>query len=108
MEHAASERSAAVTAVAEKAVLVAVEITGSRRSIPAAALMARSAASIGNSSDDSIEDDDEDFVVPKAKAVESDVDFESSLAEFEELARSAGATIAATLVQRRGDPTRLR
>ncbi len=104
MEHAASERSAAVTAVAEKAVLVAVEITGGKRSIPAAALMARSAASIGSSNDDSIHENDEDFAAPQAKAVESDVDFESSLAEFEELARSAGATIAATLVQRRGRP----
>jgi GTP-binding protein HflX len=33
-----------------------------------------------------------------------DLDFDASLAEFEELARSAGAEIAATLVQRRAKP----
>ncbi len=33
-----------------------------------------------------------------------DLDFEASLAEFEELARSAGAEVAATLVQRRARP----
>ena len=33
-----------------------------------------------------------------------DLDFDASLAEFEELARSAGAEIAATLVQRRARP----
>ena len=33
-----------------------------------------------------------------------DIDFDASLAEFQELARSAGATIAAVLVQRRAKP----
>ena len=34
----------------------------------------------------------------------SDLDFDASLAEFEELARSAGAEVAATLIQRRARP----
>jgi len=95
LERAAAERSAAVVSVAEKAVLVAVEISGGRRSIPAAAQMARSAALLLN---------EEEEAVPRKPAVPADVDFESSLAEFEELARSAGAYIAATVIQRRGRP----
>ena len=38
------------------------------------------------------------------RASARDLDFEASLAEFEELARSAGAEIAATLIQRRPKP----
>ena len=34
----------------------------------------------------------------------ADLDFDASLAEFEELARSAGAEVAATLIQRRPRP----
>lgn len=81
------------------AVLVAAEFTGQRRKLSAAARLARDAVSTGI---DLRED------VPEARDAESgmgrDLDFEASLAEFEELARSAGAEIAATLVQRRPKP----
>ncbi len=40
----------------------------------------------------------------EAICASSDLDFEASLAEFEELARSAGAEVAATLIQRRPRP----
>ncbi len=75
----------------ELAVLVAVEFTGQRRKLTAAAKLARDAAAVGAGSDSD------------AVAV-GDLDFDASLAEFEELARSAGAEIAATLVQRRAKP----
>ena len=85
---------------AERAVLVAVEFTGERRKLTAAARLARNAAVVSagtllgekgtNPTDDS-----------KRAA---DLDFDASLAEFEELARSAGAEVAATLIQRRPRP----
>ncbi|HEY4382273.1 MAG TPA: GTPase HflX [Acidobacteriaceae bacterium] len=80
----------------EFAVLVAVEFTGQRRKLTAAAKLARNAAAIGMDADDA----------PAGTEVGSagDLDFEASLTEFEELARSAGAEIAATLVQRRPRP----
>jgi GTP-binding protein HflX len=76
-----------------------VEFTGQRRKLTAAARLARDAA---GASDESRAPDDE----PRGKAgrVDSDLDFGASLAEFEELARSAGAEVAATLVQRRARP----
>jgi GTP-binding protein HflX len=76
----------------ERAVLVSVEITGTRRRLTGAAAAARAAASLH---------DDEDESAPEPVA---DLDFEAALAEFQELARSAGAEIAATVVQRRGRP----
>jgi GTP-binding protein HflX len=75
-------------------VLVAVEFTGRRRSLTAAAKLARNAAAITAESNDGGED------VPAG----GDLDFDASLAEFEDLARSAGAEVAATLVQRRARP----
>ena len=72
--------------------LVSVEITSVRRKLSSAAQLARSAASVL--------DGDEDDIAPAV----SDLDFESALAEFQELARSAGAHIAATVVQRRAKP----
>src|ERR1700709_2019099 len=80
----------------ELAVIVVVEFTGElrkRKQLTAAARLARTAAAI-------MAGEEEDL---PGRAV-STLDFEASLAEFEELARSAGATIAATLVQRRGRP----
>jgi GTP-binding protein HflX len=59
--------------------------------LTAAARLARTAAAVVAGEEDS---------VPEASAL----DFAASRAEFEELARSAGATIAATLVQRRQNP----
>jgi GTPase len=79
----------------ELAVLVSVEFTGElrkRKQFTSAARLARTAAAVisggGNLPDQSA----------------SALDFDASRAEFEELARSAGATIAATLVQRRQKP----
>jgi GTP-binding protein HflX len=48
--------------------------------------------------------DDLPAELPAEEPVLSGLDFEASLAEFEELARSAGASVAATLVQRRARP----
>jgi GTPase len=79
----------------ELAVIVVVEFTGElrqRKQLTAAARLARSAAAIIAGEED----------VPGPPS--STLDFDASRAEFEELARSAGATIAATLVQRRQKP----
>ena len=79
----------------ELAVLVVVEFTGElrkRKQLTAAAQLSRAAAALTAGG--------EDFVDDAASAL----DLSASRAEFEELARSAGATIAATLVQRRQKP----
>jgi GTP-binding protein HflX len=82
---------------AERAVLVAVEFTGERRKLTSAARMARGAAAVGAG-----------FALDERAPGEAhrvtDLDFEASLDEFEELARSAGAEVAATLIQRRPRP----
>src|ERR1019366_2809201 len=80
--------------------LVAVEFTGQRRKLTAAAKLARGAAAVAA-------DPTEDRTPTPEEAhrgAGGDLDFEASLQEFEELARSAGAEIAATLVQRRAKP----
>ncbi len=84
----------------EIAVLVVVEFTGElrkRKQLTVVAQLARAAASV------MVDEEDPPIHTPTA------LDFEASRAEFEELARSAGATIAATLVQRRqrADPSSL-
>jgi GTP-binding protein HflX len=79
----------------ELAVIVVVEFTGElrkRKQLSNAARLARTAAAVVAG--------EEDFPAEAA----SNLDFDASRAEFEELARSAGATIAATLVQRRQRP----
>jgi GTP-binding protein HflX len=79
----------------ELAVIVVVEFTGElrkRKQLTAAARLARTAAAVMAGEED----------LPGHAA--STLDFDASRAEFEELARSAGATIAATLVQRRQRP----
>lgn len=81
----------------ERAVLVAVEFTGERRKRSPEATLARKAAAV---------------LMEPAETVATDgfnphaatLGFEASVAEFEELARSAGAEIAATLVQHRPRP----
>jgi GTP-binding protein HflX len=84
---------------AERAVLVAVEFTGERRKLTAVVRLARTAAvSVGTA----LEKDGEFRSTEPKRA--PDLDFEASLAEFEELARSAGAEVAATLVQHRARP----
>ena len=77
---------------AERALLVSVEFTGERRRLGAAALAARRAAA-GT-------DEDVQGAMPAADGE----DVEAARAEFEELARSAGAETVATLVQRRVRP----
>jgi GTPase len=79
----------------ELAVLVVVEFTGElrrRKQVSGAARLARTAAAVMAGEEDLQND------------TVSTLDFDASRAEFEELARSAGATIAATLVQRRQKP----
>jgi GTP-binding protein HflX len=85
-----------VNARREFAVLVALEFTGQRRKLTAAAKLARDVAALRVESDE---------VVPASgESRGGDLDFDASLAEFEELARSAGAEVAATVVQRRAKP----
>jgi GTPase len=90
----------------ELAVLVTVEFTGQRRKLSSAARLARNAAAVAAASE--IEDlsslGDASAEPSAGSASVGDLDFEASLAEFQELARSAGAEIAATLVQRRPKP----
>jgi GTP-binding protein HflX len=98
----------------ELAVLVAVEFSGQRRRLSAAARLARDAAAVSTEADLSANQGDaqhsDNAEVPSAKGPASqrgaagELDFDASLAEFEELAQSAGAQIAATLVQRRARP----
>ena len=81
----------------ERAVLVALEFTGQRRRLTAAAKLARDAAVVRA----------EAAGVPAAATrgdAGGDLDFDASLAEFEELARSAGAEVATTVIQRRARP----
>jgi GTP-binding protein HflX len=81
----------------ELAVLVVVEFTGEvrkRRQLTASARLARTAAAAVAG----VITEEED------PAGSTDLDFEAGRAEFEELARSAGAAIAATIVQRRQKP----
>ena len=79
----------------ELAVLVVVEFTGEvrkRKQLTTAARLARTAAAVVAGEEET------------SDPAESTLDFDASRSEFEELARSAGATIAATLVQRRQKP----
>ena len=89
----------------ESAVLVAVEFTSDRFRPSNVAQQARAAAAISQRDTSSANHLDELHEIPPS-AVEPpvDLDFDASLAEFQELARSAGATIAAVLIQRRGRP----
>ncbi len=86
---------------AERAVLVAVEFTGERRKLTAAARLARNAAAV--SAGTAFEEGNGESSSAGATRT-ADLDFDASLAEFEELARSAGAEVAATLIQRRPRP----
>jgi len=86
----------------ESAVLVAVEFTSDRFRPSSVAQQARAAAAI--SEHDASPADDPSEAAPPTAEPPVDIDFDASLAEFQELARSAGATIAAVLIQRRGRP----
>jgi GTP-binding protein HflX len=95
---ARERRSLTEHSQAELAVLVTVEFTDDmrkqrKRKLTAAASLARQAAAIEAG------EETQDFGTGDAG-----LDFDASRAEFEELARSAGAIIAANLVQRRARP----
>ncbi|MDE1161385.1 MAG: GTPase HflX [Acidobacteriaceae bacterium] len=84
-------------AIGEQAVLVCVDFSSGRPKLSPVASQARAAAAI----DDAAEGlGGAGQVQPPA----ADLDFDAALAEFQELARSAGATIAAVIVQRRAKP----
>jgi GTP-binding protein HflX len=110
VDEAAAARAAATqgqAAASELAVLVAVEFTGQRRRLSAAACLARDAAAVGAVADEESSNANEGPFATEGKAhrgAVGDLDFDASLAEFKELAQSAGAKIAATLVQRRAKP----
>ncbi|MBS1821679.1 MAG: GTPase HflX [Acidobacteria bacterium] len=98
-QQASISRGLGVSAPTERAVLVAVEFTGDRKRLTAAAAEARKAAAVLAASEA-----EDVHPATSAASQHTGIDFEASLAEFEELARSAGAEIAATLVQRRARP----
>lgn len=83
----------------ERAVLVAVEFTGLRPQLAPVARQARAAAALAAEAEGT-----EGSSAARAAGVQRDVDFDASLAEFQELARSAGADMAALLIQRRHKP----
>jgi len=91
-------------ATRERAVLVAVEFTSGKHRLSTVAQQARSAAAVSERAAAAGIDIDSDVEALAAKVTPVDVDFDASLAEFQELARSAGATIAAVLIQRRDKP----
>lgn len=93
-----TEATRQITGSQELAVLVVVEFTGQRRKLTATAQSARDAANAD------LGDDDLSTSADQRRKVSIDLDFEAGLAEFQELARSAGAEIVATLIQRRPRP----
>ncbi|MFC6644833.1 GTPase HflX [Granulicella cerasi] len=82
-------------AIGERAVLVCVDFSAGRPKLSPVASAARASAAIDAAGQGGVE-----HVQPPA----ADLDFEASLAEFQELARSAGATIAAVVLQHRAKP----
>jgi GTP-binding protein HflX len=86
----------------ERAVLVAVEFTAERFRPSSVAQQARQAAEVTAASDAGAPAHGPEGAT--AAGHSADVDFDASLAEFQELARSAGATIAAVVLQRRSQP----
>ena len=105
--HEAASRRGQHASQAERAVLVAVEFTGERRKLTLAARSARTAAAVASGAllteHASVE------VATESRRAEepspaANLDFDAGLAEFEELARSAGAEVVATLIQRRPRP----
>ena len=98
----------------ERAVLVAAEFTGLRPPLSPVAQQARRAAGLhrdgqplegrlgdGETADGTAGEEPRRSPVHPPR---EDIDFDASLAEFQELARSAGADIAALLIQRRAKP----
>ena len=88
-------------ATQEHAVLVSVEFTSRRKPLTSVAAQARAAARVAAE----VFVDDGGEILPRPSAAETHShDFEAALAEFRELARSAGAVEAAVLVQKRSAP----
>ena len=83
---------------------MAVEFSSDRRRLTPAAQQARAAAAVSAQPSDSSLDQHLDHLQMRTKRPDAEIDFDASLAEFQELALSAGATIAAVLVQRRPKP----
>lgn len=89
----------------EQAVLVAVDFTSERRKSSPAARQARAAAAVLRKAREEAGELEEDSSALDAVPTHTtDIDFDASLAEFQELARSAGATLAAVLIQHRPKP----
>jgi len=82
--------------------LVAVHFTGNRRKLSSAAMLARSAAATAREQGGEEPSKGEVGGHPHPERTSDEVD--AAVAEFEELARSAGAEVVATLHQRRGRP----
>ncbi|HEY4009708.1 MAG TPA: GTPase HflX [Acidobacteriaceae bacterium] len=82
----------------ERAVLVAADFTSGRPGLSPAARQARAAAALDNAARGEASSE---VIEP---SVSRDLEFDLSLAEFQELARSAGAEIVAVLVQHRPRP----
>jgi GTPase len=99
-QEASARHSQRGLSAVERAVLVAVEFTGEWRKLTGAARLARNAAAVATGT--ALEENG-DRLSGEPKRV-AELDFDASLAEFEELARSAGAEVAATLIQRRARP----
>lgn len=85
-------------AVRERAVLVAVDFTSGRPGLSPAARQARASAALDRANRGEAAPEAAETALPR------DLEFELSLAEFQELARSAEAEIAAVLVQHRPRP----
>ena len=101
---AAAEREllrARQEAIGERAVLVAVDFTAGRPRLSPAARQARASSAIAPAG---APRPDAEELVDRVPPPAADLDFDASVAEFQELARSAGATIAAVVLQRRGKP----
>jgi GTP-binding protein HflX len=83
----------------ERALLIAVEFTSHSRSrLTTSAMLARTAAALRSG------EDEDPLLDEPAAAPAATLDFEAAVEEFQELARSAGARIMQTLVQRRSKP----
>ena len=82
--------------------MIAVEFSGERRRLSTAARLAKSAAAAVRAEGSAVLDHDPQSSEPAGIGTEGD--FAASLAEFEELARSAGAEVITTVVQRRPRP----
>jgi GTP-binding protein HflX len=100
---AAEERALLRTrqeAIGERAVLVCVDFTAGKPRLSPVAAQARASVAVTAEARGDVVEGAAGRVAPPA----ADLDFDASLAEFQELARSAGATIAAVVLQRRARP----